>query len=101
VLDDESIASKREDVESKLLSDKKSGKEGPATDVISDSFFQIILGMQLRTVGESQLVNVEKLLETMPAIGADYHASMNGPIMAFDQGYGKVSFINLLMHRNS
>jgi predicted nucleotidyltransferase len=25
---------------------------------------------------------------------------MNGPIIAFDRGYGKVSFINLLMERN-
>jgi len=33
VLDDELIASKGEDVESKLLSDRKSGKEGPTTDV--------------------------------------------------------------------
>jgi hypothetical protein len=41
VLDDELIASKGEDVESKLLIDHKPGKEGPATDVISDCFFQI------------------------------------------------------------
>jgi hypothetical protein len=87
-------------VESKLLSDRKSGKEGPATDVISDGFFQIILGMRLRTFGESQLVNVANLLDTMPAIGVDFRASMNGPIIAFDRGYGKVSFINLLMERN-
>jgi len=72
VLDDELISSKGEDIESKLLSDRKAGKEGPATDVISDSFFQILFGMRLGTVGESQLVNVEKLLDTMPAIGADY-----------------------------
>ncbi len=93
MLDGELIASKGEDVESKLLSDRKSGKEGPATDVISDCFLQIILGMQLRTIGESQLVNVENLLDTMPAIGVDFRASMNGPIIAFDRGYGKVSFI--------
>jgi predicted nucleotidyltransferase len=36
----------------------------------------------------------------MPAIGVDFRASMNGPIIAFDRGYGKVSFINLLMERN-
>jgi hypothetical protein len=41
VLDDELIASKGDDVESKLLSDGKSGKEGPATDVISDCFFKL------------------------------------------------------------
>ncbi len=87
-------------MESKLLSDRKSGKERPATDVISDCFFQIILRMQLRTIGESQLVNVENMLDTMPAIGVDFHASMNGPIIAFDRGYGKVFFINLLMQRN-
>jgi hypothetical protein len=41
VLDDELIASKGDDVESKLLSDGKSGKEGSATDVISDCFFKL------------------------------------------------------------
>jgi hypothetical protein len=56
--------------------------------------------MRLRTFGESQLVNVANLLDTMPAIGVDFHASMNGPFIAFDHGYGKVSFINLLMERN-
>jgi len=100
VLDDELISSKGEDIESKLLSDRKAGKEGPATDVISDSFFQILFGMRLRTIGESQLVKVENLLGTMPAIGADYRSSMNGPIIAFDRGYGKVSFISLLVRRN-
>jgi len=100
VLDNELISSKGEDIESKILSDWKAGKEGPATDVIFDSFFQILFGMRLRTVGESQLVNVEKLLDTMPAIGADYQLSMNGPIMAFDHGYGKVSFISLPVRHN-
>ena len=100
VLDDELIASKGEDVESKLLSDRKSGKEGPTTDVVSDSFFQIIFGMRLRTIGESQIDNVEKLLDTLPPIGVDFRESMNGPIMACDRGYGKLSFINLLIQRN-
>jgi hypothetical protein len=45
VLDDELIASKGDDVESKMLNDRKSGMEGPTTNVISDSFFQIIFGM--------------------------------------------------------
>jgi hypothetical protein len=85
VLDDELISSKGEDIESKLLSDRKAWKEGPTTDVISDSFFHILFGMRLRSVGESLLVNVEKLLDTMPAIGADYWSSMNGPIIAFDR----------------
>jgi len=56
--------------------------------------------MRLRSVGESLLFNVEKLLDTMPAIGADYRSSMNSPIIAFDRGYGKVSFISLLVRRN-
>ena len=100
VLDDELMASKGEDVESKLLSDRKSGKEGPTTDVVSDSFFQIIFGMRLRTIGKSQIDNVEKLLDTLPPIGVDFRESMNGPIMACDRGYGKLSFINLLIQRN-
>ena len=70
VLDDELIASKGDDVESKMLNDRKSGMEGPTTNVISDSFFQIIFGMWLRTIGESQVVNIEKLMDTIPAIGA-------------------------------
>ncbi len=65
MLDDELIVFKKEDVESKLLSDRK---EGPATDVISGSIIQIVSEVQLRAVGESQLVNKEKLLETMSAV---------------------------------
>jgi hypothetical protein len=100
VIDDELTASKGEDVETKIVTERKAGKEGPVTDVVTDCYFQVILGIRLRTVGESQMVNVQKLLVTLSAVGADYRAADSGPIVACDRGYGKLSFINMLKELN-
>ena len=47
VLDNELVSSKAVDIEVKMLSSRKSGKEGRTVDVICDSFFQLIVGMRL------------------------------------------------------
>ncbi len=47
VLDDELIASKAKDVEHNILSNRKSGGEGPTCDCIYDSYFQFILGKRV------------------------------------------------------
>jgi len=41
VLDDELISLKAVDIEVKMLSSRKSGKEGSTVDVLCDSFFQV------------------------------------------------------------
>jgi hypothetical protein len=68
IFDDELTASKANDVESKLLSNRKAGGEGPCSDCICDSFFQIVFGMRLRTTGESQFQNLNYLLDTLPIV---------------------------------
>ncbi len=90
---------KATDIESKTVSDSKSGGEGSTCDAICDTFFQILLGMRLRTLSDSQLENVCKLLDTMPSIHENTN-SMRGPILACDRGYGKKSFIEMLWEKN-
>ena len=99
VLDDELIASKASDVENKLVTDRKSGGEGPCCDVICDSFFQFMLGMRIRTIADSQIDNMEKLMDTLPPVDNNENSS-SGPIIACDRGYGKKKVIELLAKRN-
>ena len=94
VLDDELIASKADDVEHKILSDRKSGGEGPTCDCICDSYFQFVLGMRVRSTGDSQMYNVEKLFDTLPTVDNNELSSL-GPILACDRGYGKKSAVDL------
>ena len=68
VLDDEMIGSKALDVETKIVSDSKAAGEGPTCDCICDSFFQFVLGICIKIVADSQVVNVEKLLDYLPAV---------------------------------
>jgi hypothetical protein len=99
VLDDELIASKAEDVEHKILSNRKSGGEGPTCDCICDSYFQFILGMRVRSTGDSQMYNVEKLLDTLPTVDNNELSSL-GPILVCDRGYGKRSAVELFASKN-
>lgn len=62
------IGSKALDVETKIISGRKAAGEGPTCDCICDSFFQFVLGIRIKTVADSQLVNVEKLLDYLPAV---------------------------------
>ncbi len=92
MLDDELLGSKAGVIESKTVSDRKSGGEGSTCDALC---FQILLAMRLRTVTDSQLESVSRLLDNMPSIH-DNSNSMHGPILACDRGYGKKSFIEML-----
>ena len=62
VVDDELIGSRAQDVEMKILSYRKADKEGPVADCLVDSFASIVYGFRLRTTGETEMENVEKLL---------------------------------------
>jgi hypothetical protein len=99
VLDDEMIGSKALDVETKIVSDCKAVGEGPTCDCICDSFFQFVLGIRIKTVADSQLVNVEKLLDYLPPVDENVQ-SMLGPFIACDRGYGKKSIMSLLASKN-
>jgi hypothetical protein len=87
VLDDELIASKADDVEHKIISDRKSGGEGPTCDCICDSYFQFFLAMRVRSTGDSQIYNVKKLLDTLPPVDNN-ELSKLGPILACE-GMGR------------
>jgi hypothetical protein len=63
VLDDKMIGSKASDVESKIVSGRKAAGEAPTTDCFCDSFFQFVLGIQIKTVSDAQLMNVKKLVD--------------------------------------
>ncbi len=89
------IGSKANDVETKILSDRKLAGEGPTCDCLCDTFFQFVLGMRIKTVSDSQLKNVEKLLDYLPTIDNNM-SSMLGPQLACDRGYGKKSVLGLL-----
>jgi hypothetical protein len=93
------IGSKANDVESKLLSDWKSAGEGPTCDCLCDTFFQFVLGMRIKTVSDSQVKNVEKLLDYLPTIDENMN-SMLGPLLACNRGYGKKSILGLLASKH-
>jgi hypothetical protein len=94
------IGSKAMDVETKIVSDRKTSGEGPTCDCLCDTFFQFVLGIRIKTVANSQIINVEKLLDYMPSIDDNTH-SMLGPLVACDRGYGKKSILFLLASKNS
>jgi hypothetical protein len=64
VIDDELISSRASDVETKTISNRKAGKEGPVSDCVSCSVTNILYGARLRVKGESQSDNVEELTKT-------------------------------------
>jgi hypothetical protein len=55
--------------------------------------------MRIKSIADSQLLNVQKLLEYLLSVDVNTH-SMLGPFMACGQGYGKKSIIALLTQRN-
>jgi hypothetical protein len=79
------IGSKAADVETKIMADHKAAGEGPTFNCICDSFFQFVLGIRIKTVADSQLVNMTKLLDYLPQIDEN-NASMLGPITVCDRG---------------
>ncbi len=82
-LDDQLLPSKATDLESKTLCSSKTGKEGSTSEITCDSFLQVVLGMRLRTSSETQLENVEKLLDSFPHI-EENRLSEFGPLLACD-----------------
>jgi len=50
IYDDEKIGSKASDIKVHSLSDRKAAGEGSTMDCLCDSFFHIVLGMQIQTV---------------------------------------------------
>jgi hypothetical protein len=81
MLDDELISSKASDIEHKVVSDRKSEGKGPKCDCFCDSYVQLMLGMRVRSSGDTQLFNMEMLSDTLPAV-APNAASAFGPILA-------------------
>ena len=89
VIDDELLSSRAGDVEQKTVSERKSGKEGPVSDCIACSFTSVLFGLRIRLKGESQQANVHALIDTLPSITTSEEKIR----LTFDQGYGKMDFI--------
>ena len=89
VIDDELIGSWLKDVESKSLSNRKAGKEGPTADCIACSFTSVLFGVRLRVRGEKLVNNIHSLIDTLPKITT----SDENIRLSFDRGYGTMQFI--------
>ena len=96
VIDDELISSRANDVETKTVSQRKTGKEGPVVDCVSCYFTSVLFGLRLRVKGESQEQNIEKLIETLPKL-TSIHDKVT---LTFDRGYGKLKFVNTNASKN-
>ena len=90
VIDDELIGSRAKDVESKSLSHRKAGKEGPTSDAIACSFTSVLFGVRLRVRGETLENNVHNLIDTLPKITSEDENIR----LTFDRGYGTMRFIS-------
>jgi hypothetical protein len=66
VLDDELLGYRAKDVETKTLSDRKAGKEGPVFDAIACLHTGMLFGTRLRVSGTSEIDNIASLLTTLP-----------------------------------
>ena len=89
VIDDELIGSRAKDVETKSVSHRKAGKEGPTCDAIACSFTSVLFGARLRVRGERVEDNVHTLIDTLPKI-----TSVDEKIrLTFDRGYGTMRFV--------
>ncbi|KAG7344797.1 hypothetical protein IV203_029336 [Nitzschia inconspicua] len=94
VLDDELIASRAADVESKVVSNRKRGKEGPVADCVACSMLSTCLGMRLRVKNDSS--NVARLLDSL-CIPTNAKCGIE---LAFDRGYGKLPAVLAAAERN-
>lgn len=89
VIDDELKSSRAGDVEQRTVLERKSGKAGPVSDCIAFSFTSVLFGLRLRVKGESQKANVHALIDMLPSITTSEEKIR----LIFDQGYGKMDFI--------
>jgi hypothetical protein len=58
-----------------------------------------MLSMKVRTSGDTQLFNLEKLLDTLHAV-APNATSAFGPMLACDRGYGKKTTVEMFVKWN-
>jgi hypothetical protein len=82
VLDDE-LQAWRGDAENKMVSARKTGKQGIPADCLADSLIGILYGMRLRVAGESQKKNVDELMKEIP----QFTSAGCNPSLASDRGY--------------
>ena len=68
VTNDELSRPRVEDIEKKVLSHRKAGKEGPTSNVITCSFTSVLFEVQIRVHGEKLEDNVNGLIDTLPKI---------------------------------
>jgi hypothetical protein len=92
VLDDELFGSRASDVETRTVSDRKAGKEGPVHDIVADSLLGTPFAMSLKVKGVSVTDNSDDVLcqigrVTKPAVPT------NRPHIGFDRGYGKLKMV--------
>ncbi len=97
--DDEMLGSKASDVEVRSLSDRKAAGEGSIIDCICDTYFQIILGMRLRTFLTTQVQNMHKLLERLPDAETNKGLA-RGPVLVMDRGFGKMDHVEEVVKKN-
>ena len=96
VIDDELISSRAKDVESKTVSNRKAGKEGPVSDCLACSLTSVLYGMRLCVKGVTQEENVAALLSNLPHL-----TSSNDKLrLTFDRGYGKMPFVETNAKKN-
>ena len=96
VIDDELVASRANDVEAKMLTNRKKGKEGSVSDCIACSLTNVFYGMRLRTKGVTQFDNVRYLLDRMGDFGGTGGSVAE---VACDRGYGKMTFVEEVCQR--
>ncbi|MFN9983455.1 MAG: hypothetical protein ACK53Y_26245, partial [bacterium] len=97
---DEMLGSKASDFEVRSLSDRKAAGEGSIIDCICDTYFQIILGMRLRTFLTTQVQNMHKLLERLPDAETNKGLA-RGPVLVMDRGFGKMAHVEEVMKKNT
>ena len=92
VVDDELIASQAKDIKRKTLSCRKRGKKGPVADCVADLSNNKVFGTRLRAKEESDLDNMQQLLDLMP----DLLTNKQSVDSHINRGYGKRKVIELL-----
>ena len=83
------ISTRADHIESKSLSNRKTGKEAHVLDFVACSFINVMYGTRLRVRGEHQEDNVEDLLSNLPKF-TSVHKLIR---LTFDRDYGKVPFV--------
>lgn len=96
-VDDDLYGTRARDNQVKTLSNRKADKEGHSADVICEALFRITLGVRFRRRGESQSINVQKILEQFTS--GYVELSMCGIVATADRGYGSLNLLKSLISR--